>query len=63
MKTVNILRGYSGLQAFFPVVKENVQETTPTLQVRPATGSDDALTYRPRVLSQRSARTARRAAH
>jgi hypothetical protein len=63
MKSVNILRGYSGLQAFFPVVKENVQEAAPTLQVRPAVASADAPTYRPRVLSQRAARTARRAAH
>lgn len=63
MKSVNILRGYSGLQAFFPAVQDNVQESAPTNRVRPATSSEDLAVYRPRVLSQRAARSARRAAH
>ena len=63
MKTANILRGYSGLQALFPAVQDNVQEAAPTLKVRPATVSADEPAYRPRVLSQRAARTSRRAAH
>jgi hypothetical protein len=63
MKTVNILRGYTGLQALFPAIQDNVQEVAPTLNVRPATTSVDAPAYRPRVLSQRAVRTARRAAH
>lgn len=63
MKSVNILRGYSGLQAFFPAVQNNVQEAAPTSQVRPASIANDDAIYRPRVLSQRFARNARRAAH
>ena len=63
MKSVNILRGYAGLQAFFPAVQNNVQESAPTNQVRPASIKEDDAAYRPRVLSQRAARSARRAAH
>ena len=63
MKTVNVLRGHSGLQAFFPAVKNNVQESAEINQVRPVSIASDEAVYRPRVLSQRAARNARRAAH
>ena len=63
MKPLSHLRTHAGLQAFFPTTSKNVQEVLPTnpVTVAPADREDDAL-YRPRVLSQRSARAARRQA-
>ena len=63
MKTINIMRGYTGLQAFFPSVSGNVQEAAPINQVSVATGDTVEAAYRPRLLSQRNARNARRQSH
>ena len=59
MKTINIMRGYSGLQAFFPSVSANVQEAAPRTQVSVARSDDTKESYRPRLLSQRNARVSR----
>ncbi|MEL6726961.1 MAG: hypothetical protein AAFP81_13160 [Pseudomonadota bacterium] len=63
MKTINIMRGYTGLQAFFPSVSGNVQEAAPRTQVSIAASNDKNESYRPRLLSQRNARNARRLSH
>lgn len=63
MKTINIMRGYTGLQAFFPSVYGNVQETAPISQVSVATNDATEEAYRPRLLSLRNARNARRQSH
>ena len=64
MKPLSHLRTHAGLQAFFPKISKNVQEVQPTNSVTVAsTDTDDSETYRPRLLSQRSARAARRQAH
>ena len=63
MKTLNIMRGYAGLQALLPSVGRNVQEVTPVNGVTIAISKDDADAYRPRLLAQRNVRHARRAAH
>jgi hypothetical protein len=60
MKTLNIMRGYAGLQAFFPTTSNNVQEVTPVSKVSISTSDASIEVYRPRVLEQRSARHARR---
>ena len=63
MKNSTIMRGYTGLHAFFPTTAKNVQEIEPTHSISIA-GSErvDAPT-RARVLSKRNARHARRLAH
>lgn len=63
MKTINIMRGYTGLQAFFPRVSSNVQEVTTMNPVSLASGDDAGEAYKPRLLTQRSVRQARRFAH
>jgi len=63
MKTLNIMRGYTGLQAIFPTTSENVQEVTPVSKVSISAGDSSDEAYRPRVLVQRAARHARRFAH
>ncbi len=63
MKTLNIMRGYTGLQAFFPTASNNVQEVSPVNKVAISVSDDSAEAYRPRVLTQRAARNARRIAH
>lgn len=60
MKTLNIMRGYTGLQAFFPTASNNVQEVTPVSNVSISASDASIDAYRPRVLEQRSARHARR---
>lgn len=63
MKTLNIMRGYTGLQAFFPTTSDNVQEVTPVSKIS-ISGSDASIVAdRPRILTQRTARHARRFAH
>ena len=63
MKTLNIMRGYTGLQAFFPSTYNNVQEVSPVSKVSISANDASVEAYRPRVLEQRSARHARRFAH
>ncbi len=63
MKTLNIMRGYTGLQAFFPTVSDNVQEVAPISKVSISANDAPVEAYRPRVLTQRAARQARRFAH
>lgn len=63
MKTINIMRGYTGLQAFFPSLSNNVQEAMPMSKVSIASSDAGTEAYRPRVLSQRNARAARRVSH
>lgn len=63
MKTLNIMRGYTGLQAFFPTTSNNVQEVTPLSKVSISASDSSVEAYRPRVLEQRSARHTRRFAH
>ncbi|MEO1554622.1 MAG: hypothetical protein AAFR82_11890 [Pseudomonadota bacterium] len=63
MKTLNIMRGYTGLQAFFPMTSDNVQEITPTNKITISNGDASIEASRPRVLTQRNARHARRIAH
>ena len=63
MKNLNIMRGYTGLQAFFPTTSSNVQEIEPTNTVSIAKRDDSVESARPRVLTQRNARRARRFAH
>ena len=63
MKTNSILRGYAGLQAFFPSISRNVQEITPQNGVTVAVSEDDLVASKPRLLAQRSARHARRLSH
>ena len=64
MKPLSHLRTHAGLQAFFPTTSKNVQEvehTNPVTVVSTDTDGDAA--YRPRLLSLRFARAARRQAH
>ncbi len=63
MKTLNIIRGYTGLQAFFPATSNNVQEVTPVSKISISASDPSIEAYRPRVLIQRAARQARRFAH
>lgn len=63
MKNISIMRGYAGLQAFLPSTSKNVQEITPTNKVLVAGDASEIIADRPRVLTQRNARNARRAAH
>ncbi len=63
MKSLNIMRGYTGLQAFFPATSNNVQEVSPVSNVSISASDASIQTYRPRVLEQRAARHARRFAH
>jgi len=63
MKNMNILRGYTGLQAFFPAVSKNVQEVQPVNTATVSVSKDLSAADRPHVLSKRSARWARRSAH
>lgn len=63
MKTNNILRGYAGLQAFFPSISRNVQEFTPHNGITVAVSDEDLVASKPRLLAQRSARHARRLSH
>lgn len=63
MKNINILRGYTGLQAFFPSVSKNVQEVQPINKATVSVTSELTDADRPHVLSKRSARWARRSAH
>ena len=63
MKNLNIMRGYTGLQAFFPTTSRNVQEIEPTNLVSIAKSKDSVESVRLRVLTQRNARRARRFAH
>ncbi len=63
MKNINILRGYTGLQAFFPSVSKNVQEVQPIHKATVSVTSDLTDVDRPHVLSKRSARWTRRSAH
>ena len=63
MKNTSIMRGYAGLQAFLPSTSKNVQEITPTNKVLVAGDASEIIADRPRVLTQRNARNARRAAH
>lgn len=63
MKTLNIMRGHTGLQAFFPTTSENVQEITPTNKVAISKSDASIEAARPRLLTQRTARHARRIAH
>lgn len=63
MKNSMIMRGYTGLQAFFPTTSDNVQEVAPTNKVSIAVSDASVEAERPRVLTQRSARWTRRLAH
>ena len=63
MKNTNILRGYTGLHAFFPSVSKNVQEVEPINTTTVAVTSDLTAADRPHLLTKRSARWARRTAH
>jgi hypothetical protein len=63
MKNINILRGYTGLQAFFPSVSKNVQEVQPINRTTVSVTSELTDVDRPHVLTKRSARWARRTAH
>lgn len=63
MKNINILRGYTGLQAFFPSVSKNVQEVQPINRTTVSVTSELTDADRPHVLTKRSARWARRTAH
>ena len=63
MKNINIVRGYTGLQAFFPAVSKNVQEVQPVNKATVSVTADVTATDRPHVLTKRSARWARRDAH
>ncbi|GAB5454889.1 MAG: hypothetical protein Hens2KO_11180 [Henriciella sp.] len=63
MKTNSILRGYAGLQAFFPSISRNVQEFTPHNGITVSVSEDDLAASKPRILAQRSARHARRLSH
>jgi hypothetical protein len=63
MKSINILRGYTGLHAFFPSVTKNVQEVQPVNKTTISVTSDMTDADRPHVLTKRSARWARRTAH
>ncbi|NQY13182.1 MAG: hypothetical protein HRT81_04880 [Henriciella sp.] len=63
MKNLNVMRGYTGLQAFFPTTSNNVQEIEPTNTVSVVKSDDTIESARPRVLTQRNARRARRFAH
>ena len=60
MKNINILRGYTGLQAFFPSVSKNVQEVQPINKATVSVTSELTDVDRPHVLSKR---WARRSAH
>ena len=63
MKNINILRGYTGLHAFFPSVGNNVQEVQPVVKTTVSVTADPTAVDRPHVLDKRSARWARRNAH
>ena len=62
MKNISIMRGYAGLQAFLPSTSKNVQEIVPTIKVLVADEASEINSGRLRILTQRNARTARRAA-
>lgn len=63
MKNINILRSYTGLQAFFPSVSKNVQEVQSVNKATVSVTADVTAADRPHVLIKRSARWARRDAH
>lgn len=63
MKTNPIMRGYTGLHAFFPTIGRNVQEVEPTSSVSVASSPLVVETDTPRLLTKRNARWARRIAH
>lgn len=63
MKTINFLRGQTGLQAFFPTVSKNVQEVQPVHKATISVTSEMTNADRPNLLSKRSARWVRRSAH
>lgn len=63
MKTINFLRGQTGLQAFFPTVSKNVQEVQPVHKAMISVTSEMTNADRPNLLSKRSARWARRSTH
>ena len=63
MKTINFLRGQTGLQAFFPTVSKNVQEVQPVNKATVSVTSEMTSVDRPHLLSKRSARWTRRSAH
>ncbi|MHA7900190.1 MAG: hypothetical protein ACX94B_10020 [Henriciella sp.] len=63
MKTINIMRGYAGLQAFFPSLSENVQEVAPMNKVSISANTETLDAARPRLLAQRNARLTHRQAH
>nr|WP_070959076.1 hypothetical protein [Hyphomonas sp. Mor2] len=63
MKNINILRGYTGLHAFFPSVSKNVQEVQPVNKATVSVTRDLSVADRPNLLSKRSARWARRSSH
>ncbi len=63
MKTINFLRGQTGLQAFFPTVTKNVQEVHPVNKTTVSVTSEPTVADRPHLLTKRSARWARRSAH
>ncbi len=63
MKTSNIMRGYAGLQAFFPSTSKNVQEAQPTSPVKVSVTAAPADADRPHLLAKRSVRWARRSCH
>lgn len=63
MKNINFLRGAPGLQTIFPTVSKNVQEVEPINKTTVSVTSELSVADRPRVLTQRSARWARRIAH
>ena len=63
MKSNSIMRGYTGLQAFFPTVGRNVQEIEPVSPVAVAGSAIDVEADTPRLLTKRNARWTRRIAH
>lgn len=63
MKTMNFLRGQTGLQAFFPTVSKNVQEVQPLHKASVSVTSEMTIADRPNLLSKRTARWMRRSAH
>ena len=63
MKTLNLLRSSASLQSIFSGSHSNVQEIDPVNPVAIATSSAVGNDARPRVLTQRNARQARRFAH
>ena len=63
MKTMNFLRGQTGLQGIFPTASKNVQEVQPVNKTTVSVTSEMTSADRPHLLSKRSARWVRRSAH